>query len=160
MVSSKRFVEGGRHWDKRGPSVRGGRALLLASSAPPTQQLPAGASSSCLCKVPLEGIVPRRGRFAGSTEDGPLRPPFLLPRSCSLLRLEASRVLGSGPCPAGRLCWASVGEGWGCRLPPQDGDCLCSDVLAPGSTPSPASWVTEVLNLYCHASFLEAASDV
>ena len=50
------------------------------------------------------------------------------------------------------------GEDVGCL--PRMGDCLCSDVLAPGSGPSPASCVTEVLNLYRHASFLDAAADV
>ena len=125
VVNSRQVSGGGRHWDKRGQPVMGGRALPLASPAPPTQQLPPGASSSCLCEVSLEGIGRRRGRFAGWTEDG-LRPPFLLQQSCPLLRLAAGSMLGWGPSPAPQAVLGEYGWRAGMAAASQEAGCLCS----------------------------------
>lgn len=108
-----------------------------------------------LCEVSLEGIGRRRGRFAGWTEDG-LRPPFLLQQSCLLLRLAAGSMLGQGRSPALQALLGVCGwrAGMAAASPGRGAAC------APASAQIPARWITEVLNLYCHASSLDAAFDV
>lgn len=57
VVSSEQITGGGRLCNKRDQSVLGADELTCIL----TQLLAAGASSSCLCEVSLEGIGPRRG---------------------------------------------------------------------------------------------------
>ena len=122
--------------------------------------------SSCQQGLPLPVSVKcrwkgrRRGRFAGWTEDG-LRPPFLLQQSCPLLRLAAGSMLGWGPSPALQAVLGMCGWRAGMAAASPGSGAACAQFRsAPASTQIPASWVTGVLNLYCHASSLAAAFEV
>lgn len=65
VVLSEQVSGGRRLWNQRDQSV----LEQMSWTCIPAQQPAAGASSSCVWEVSLEGIGPRRGRFVGLTKD-------------------------------------------------------------------------------------------
>ena len=79
----------------------------------------------------------------------------------ALLRLAAGSMLGWGPSPALQAVLGMCGWRAGMAAASPGSGAACAQFRsAPASTQIPASWVTGVLNLYCHASSLAAAFEV